>query len=81
MKVSGLIAKFLSFLSLQVQELKEMTERISDLEAEGRELTRQLSTLEARIKAYQVILEAAAAATELVCCVHVLLPRSELPKI
>ncbi|CDJ66863.1 myosin heavy chain, putative [Eimeria necatrix] len=37
----------------QVQELKEMTERISDLEAEGRELTRQLSTLEARIKAYQ----------------------------
>lgn len=57
-----------------------MTERISDLEAEGRELTRQLSTLEARIKAYQVILEVAAAATELVCCLNVLLPGSELPK-
>ncbi|CDJ50456.1 myosin heavy chain, putative [Eimeria brunetti] len=37
----------------QVQELKEMTDRISYLETEGRELTRQLSTLETRIKAYQ----------------------------
>lgn len=41
-------------LRSQVQELKEMTDRISYLETEGRELTRQLSTLEARIKAYQV---------------------------
>lgn len=39
---------------MQVQELKEMTDRISYLETEGRELTRQLSTLEKRIKAYQV---------------------------
>ncbi|CDJ32059.1 uncharacterized protein EMH_0011200 [Eimeria mitis] len=37
----------------QVQELKEMTDRIAYLETEGRELTRQLSTLETRIKAYQ----------------------------
>ncbi|XP_026190575.1 myosin-7B [Cyclospora cayetanensis] len=37
----------------QVQELKEMTERILDVEAEGRELTRQLNLMEARIKRYQ----------------------------
>ncbi|CDI74050.1 myosin heavy chain, putative [Eimeria praecox] len=40
-------------LKEQVQELKEMTDRISYLETEGRELTKQLSTLETRIKAYQ----------------------------
>ncbi|KAL8274591.1 hypothetical protein Esti_001494 [Eimeria stiedai] len=37
----------------QVQELKEMTERISDLESEGRELSGQLTVLETRIKRYQ----------------------------
>ncbi|KAL8440548.1 hypothetical protein Efla_003219 [Eimeria flavescens] len=37
----------------QVQELKEMTERISDLETEGRELSSQLSVLETRITRYQ----------------------------
>ncbi|KAL8442796.1 hypothetical protein Emed_007161 [Eimeria media] len=37
----------------QVQELKEMTERISDLETEGRELSSQLTVLENRIKRYQ----------------------------